>query len=97
MTDRKDPARPDPTPEPGSGADPQAVKDAVGAGEKKPGNAGTAKPSAGDAAKPASGKSGETLSTLSEATTSGDGATTEEGGGDELARDPVKSSIGNIR
>ena len=89
MTNPNDPARPIPAPEPGSGADPQAIKDAVGAGEKKPAEAG---------AKPATGKTGgETLSTLSEATTSGDGTTTEEGGGDELARDPVKSSIGNIR
>ena len=89
MTNPNDPARPTPTPEPGSGADPQAIKDAVGAGEKKP--------TAPGAAMPATGKTGgETLSTLSEATTSGDGTTTEEGG-DELARDPVKSSIGNIR
>ena len=96
MTNPNDPTRPTPAPEPGTGADPQAIKDAVGAGEKKPA-AGGAKPNAGGTAKPASGKTGETLSTLSEATTSGDGTTTEEGGGDELARDPVKSSIGNIR
>ena len=89
MTNPNDPARPTPAPEPGSGADPQAIKDVVGTGEKKPAPPGSAKP--------ATGKTGETLSTLSEATTSGDGTTTEEGGGDELARDPVKSSIGNIR
>lgn len=96
MTSPNDPTRPAPAPEPGSGADPQAIKDAVGAGEKKPAEAG-AKPTTGGAKTPATGKTGETLSTLSEATTTGDGTTTEEGSGDELARDPVKSSIGNIR
>ena len=103
MTDPNRPTTPPAAPEPAAGADPQAIKDAVGAGEKRPTEPGERKPAegagkqpAGGAPTPAGGRTGATLSTLSDATTSGDGTTPEEGG-DALARDPGKSSIGNIR